>query len=156
MGQTSSTLSGNGKKGRGKNRSCLPGTSVDDSDIPLTGTFGEEKTEEKTEKKTKEKETPKDPVSASPVTASSASSAASSVASSGKSVPRKSIPDLKRPLSKDGKEIEAKKALPLTDKASALLCKKSLEEYRKDARLKATPGLLFKETPVFQPLDPDK
>ena len=57
---------------------------------------------------------------------------------------------------KDAKLLVKEKKETLTNKkTSTLYCLKSLDDYRKDAKLKATPGLLFKDVPVFRPIEPE-
>ncbi len=51
---------------------------------------------------------------------------------------------------------EEKKESMVSKKPNALHCLKTLEDYRKDAKLKSTPGLVFKDIPVFRPIEPKK
>ena len=57
---------------------------------------------------------------------------------------------------KDQKQKEEKKESMVSKKPNALHCLKTLEDYRKDAKLKSTPGLVFKDIPVFRPIEPKK
>ena len=57
---------------------------------------------------------------------------------------------------KDQKQTEEKKEFMVSKEPNALRCLKTLEDYRKDAKLKSTPGLVFKDIPVFCPIEPKK
>ncbi len=50
---------------------------------------------------------------------------------------------------------EEKKKTLVNKKTSTLYCLKNLEDYHKDAKLKTAPGLLFKDVPVFRPIEPE-
>ena len=70
-------------------------------------------------------------------------------------IQKKSTTDLVlKKNSESSKEDEEKKKGILADELKALYCLISLEDYRKENKLKSA-GLLFKDIPSFQPLEPD-